>query len=51
MYFMIFVLIIIVSFMQWIFYLGRHSQKNGLQNGSFTYDTGVILLGDEGTYL
>ena len=34
------------SLMQWKFYLGCHSQKYGLQSGSFTYDIGVLLLGD-----
>ena len=44
MYFMICFSMINVSFMQWKFYLGRHPQKYGLQNG--TYDIGVLLLGD-----
>ena len=34
------------SFMQWKFYLGRHLQNYGLQNGSFTYDICVLLRGD-----
>ena len=38
--------IINVSFMQLKFYLGHHYQKYGLQNGSFTYQIGVLLLGD-----
>ena len=28
------------------FYLGHPSQKYGLQNGSYTYDIGMVLLGD-----
>ena len=35
-----------VSFMHLMFYLCHHSQKNGLQNGSYTYDIGTLLLGD-----
>ena len=34
------------SFMQLKFYLGNHLQKDGLQNGSFTYHTSVLFLGD-----
>ena len=38
--------VIKVSFMQLKFYLGNHLQKDCLQNGSFTYHTSVLLLGD-----
>ena len=38
--------IINVSFKQLKFYLGHHSQKYGLQNGSYTYDIGILVLGD-----
>ena len=43
--------IINISFMQLKFNLGRDSQKYGLQNGSFTFDFDVLLLGDKGTHL
>ena len=33
-------------FMHLKFYLGHHSQNYGLQNGSYTYDIGILLLGD-----
>ena len=35
-----------VSFMHLKFYLSHHSQKYGLQNGSNTYDIGILLLGE-----
>ena len=35
-----------VSFMHLKFYLGHPSQKYGLQNGSYTNDNGILLLGD-----
>ena len=35
-----------VSFMQLNFYLGHRSQKYDLQNRSFTYDIGALLVGD-----
>ena len=35
-----------VLFMLTKFYLGQHSHKYGLQNGSFTYDIGVLYLGN-----
>ena len=38
--------IINVSFLHLTFELGHHSQKNGLQNGSYTYDIGILLVGD-----
>ena len=34
-----------VSFMHLIFKLGHHLQKWGLQNGSYTYHNGILLLG------
>ena len=43
--------IIIVSFTRLKFYLRHDSQKCGLQNGSFFYDIGVLLLGDRFTSL
>ena len=39
--------IINVSFTHLKFYLGHHSQKYGVQNGSYTYDIGILLLGDK----
>ena len=38
--------IINVSFMHLRFYLCHHSQKYGLQNGSYTYHIGILLLID-----
>ena len=38
--------IINVSLIQMKFYHDHHSQKYGLQNGSFPYDIGALLLGD-----
>ena len=35
-----------ISVMHFKFYLGHYSQKYGLQNGSNTYDIGILLLGD-----
>ena len=38
--------IINVSVLHLTFELGHRSQKNGLQNGSYTYDIGILLVGD-----
>ena len=38
--------IINVSFMHLKFYLGHHSQKYGLQNGSYTFNIGILFLRD-----
>ena len=35
-----------VSFVHFKFYLGHPSQKYGWQNGSYTNDIGILLLGD-----
>ena len=39
-------LIIDVSFIHLKFYLCHHAQKYGLQNGSYSYHNGILLLGD-----
>ena len=36
-----------VSFMHLKFYLCHYSQKYGLRNESYTYDIGILLVGDK----